>query len=100
MDPARRVVLVAFDDLQALDLTGPNEVFSIANRIRKGAYEVEIVAPTRSFTSWSGVRIEAHTTIGACRGPIGTPMVAAGDRVPAAHKGGRSVASVRSGARR
>ena len=100
MDPTRRVVLVAFDDLQALDLTGPNEVFSIANRIRKGAYEVEIVAPARSFTSWSGVRIEAHSTIGACRGPIDTLMVAGGDGVRAAQKDERLVAWIRRAARR
>ena len=100
MDPTRRVVLVAFDDLQALDLTGPNEVFSIANRIRKGAYEVEIVAPTRSFTSWSGVRIEAHNTIGACRGPIDTLMVAGGDGIRAAQEDERLVAWIRRAAGR
>ena len=100
MDPTRRVVLVAFDDLQALDLTGPNEVFSIANRIRKGAYEVEIVAPARSFTSWSGVRIEAHSTIGACRGPIDTLMVAGGDGVRAAQEDERLIAWIRRAARR
>ena len=100
MDPTRRVVLVAFDDLQALDLTGPNEVFSIANRIRKGAYEVEIVAPTRSFTSWSGVRIEAHSTIGACRGPIDTLMVAGGDGVRAAQEDEELIAWIRRAAGR
>jgi len=100
MDPTRRIVLVAFDNLQALDLTGPNEVFSIANRIRKGAYEVEIVAPARSFTSWSGVRIEAHSTIGACRGPIDTLMVAGGDGVRAAQEDERLIAWIRRAARR
>jgi len=42
MDPSRRVVLVAFDGLQSLDLIGPNEVFSAASRLSPGAYSVSI----------------------------------------------------------
>src|SRR4051794_19273148 len=100
MDPTRRVVLVAFDDLQALDLTGPNEVFSIANRIRKVAYEVEILVPTCSFTSGSGVLIEAHATPGACRGPIDTLMVVGGDGFRAAQQDERLIAWIRRAAGR
>ncbi len=82
----RRVVLVAFDGLQSLDLIGPNEVFAVASRLVPDAYRVEIVAPQRSFASWSGVRMEAHRTLAACRGPIDTLIVAGGDGVSAAEQ--------------
>jgi transcriptional regulator GlxA family with amidase domain len=86
MDPSRRVVLVAFDHHQALDLIGPNEVFSVASRIQQGAYHVEIVAPRWHFCSWSGVRMEAHSTVAAEPGPIDTLIVAGGDGVRAAQE--------------
>jgi transcriptional regulator GlxA family with amidase domain len=73
---ARRVVFVAFPDLQVLDLTGPHEVFSVANRLvahraeRSGAgapatlpYDVEVVARhvddggAPAVTTSSGLRI-------------------------------------------
>jgi transcriptional regulator GlxA family with amidase domain len=42
---SRRVVMVVFPDLQVLDLTGPHEVFSLANRaLGHQAYDVEVVA--------------------------------------------------------
>ena len=41
----RRIVVVGFDDVQALDITGPTEVFSLAHRAaRDGAYTIELVA--------------------------------------------------------
>ncbi|HEY2600188.1 MAG TPA: GlxA family transcriptional regulator [Thermoleophilaceae bacterium] len=86
MNPTRRIVLVAFDHHQALDLIGPNEVFSVANRIRPGSYYVEIVAPAWHFCSWSGVRMEAHSTIASEPGPIDTLIVAGGDGVRAAQE--------------
>jgi transcriptional regulator GlxA family with amidase domain len=81
MDPSRRVVLVGFDGFQSLDLIGPNEVFSIASRLVPGAYSVQIVALRKTFTSWSGVRMEAHRTTQRCSGPIDTLMVAGGEGV-------------------
>jgi transcriptional regulator GlxA family with amidase domain len=92
MDPARRVVLVAFDGLQSLDLIGPNEVFAAASRLVEGAYSVEIVAPARSFASWSGVHMEAHRTLRGCRGPIDTMIVAGGDGVSEAQEDERLIA--------
>src|SRR5918912_49697 len=41
----RRVVLVAFPDVQSLDVVGPAEVFSVATRLGPGEYEIELVAP-------------------------------------------------------
>jgi transcriptional regulator GlxA family with amidase domain len=100
MHPTRRVVLVAFDGLQALDLIGPNEVFSVASRIKEDAYSVEIVAPSRAFESWSGVRMEAHNTIAGCRGPIDTLIAVGGDGVAAAEENERLIAFLRRAAGR
>jgi len=72
----------------------------VAARLVKGAYAVEIVAPARSFRSWSGVRIEAHNTIAGCRGAIDTLIVAGGDGVAAAEQDERLIAFLRRAARR
>lgn len=41
---ARRVVVLGFEAAQILDITGPSEVFSIAERIAPGSYAVELVS--------------------------------------------------------
>jgi transcriptional regulator GlxA family with amidase domain len=96
----RRVVLLGFENLQALDLTGPNEVFSVAARLVPGSYTTEIVAPRKSFRSWSGMRIEADCTTARCRGPIDTLVLAGGDGVMAAHDDAALVSWVRAAAAR
>src|SRR5215831_19714084 len=69
--PRRRphhVVMVAYPDVQILDVTGPLEVFSRASRwmqdhgIRRDlAYRVEVVAPRAgAFATSSGVRLVAE----------------------------------------
>src|SRR5205823_6994787 len=63
-----------------------------ASRLVEGAYTVEIVAPAPSFESWSGVRMAAHKTLGGCRGPIDTLMVAGGDGVREAQEDERLIA--------
>jgi len=52
----RRVVLLAFERLQALDLVGPAEVFSMASRLRKGAYSID---PETGVYSARGFEIDA-----------------------------------------
>jgi transcriptional regulator GlxA family with amidase domain len=63
----RLVVVVAFDGVQLLDVTGPAEVFTTANAY--GArYEVRIVSPTGTdVRTSSGVRIGVDAT------PAGLP---------------------------
>jgi len=61
---------------------------------------VEIVAPTRTFASWSGVRMEAHKTLGGCRGPIDTLVVAGGDGVRQAQEDERLITWIRRAAPR
>src|SRR5215472_1319761 len=70
--PLRRrphhVVMVAYPDVQILDVTGPLEVFSRASRwmqdhgiCRDLAYRVEVVAPRAgAFATSSGVRLVAE----------------------------------------
>src|ERR1700679_2007785 len=77
---ARRVVLVAFPDLQLLDLAGPLEVFSMANRFGKdrGAdYALQVATSTGSaIRATSGIEIAADRAVASCRGPIDTLIVA------------------------
>lgn len=79
----RRVVIVAYDDVQALDVTGPHEVFAGSGRLverRTGTagYQVEVVAvrpgPVRTE---SGLQLVA-AAIDAGR-PIDTLIVPGGD---------------------
>jgi transcriptional regulator GlxA family with amidase domain len=71
----RRVVIVAFDGVQALDVFGPLEVFSQA-----GGYTTEVVAPTSApIATSSGTRLLPDRTLTALRGPIDTLVVAGGE---------------------
>jgi transcriptional regulator GlxA family with amidase domain len=89
---ARRIVMVAFDDAQILDITGPLEVFSSASRIlvARGrtstpAYTVELVASNRgTVTASSGLRLLVDRAIYQVRGPIDTLIVAGGQGTLAA----------------
>jgi transcriptional regulator GlxA family with amidase domain len=75
----RRVVLVGFPDVQSLDLTGPAEVFSVAGRIRPGAYSLELVASERDWIETSsGFRLAVDHELADCRGRIDTLVVAGG----------------------
>ncbi|MGA8355018.1 MAG: GlxA family transcriptional regulator [Solirubrobacteraceae bacterium] len=108
----RRVVLLAFPDVQILDVTGPSEVFAIADRICSGAYSIELVAPGAGELQSSGsLRLVADRDIEHCTGPIDTLLVAGGlgvravmedrpllDWLAAAAARSRRVASVCTGA--
>ena len=61
-----RVVIVAYDGVQPIDVAGPHEAFSFANdalaeRGRPPAYELAVVAATPEVTSGSGLRLGATT---------------------------------------
>jgi transcriptional regulator GlxA family with amidase domain len=79
----RRIVILAFEGAQTLDVTGPFEVFSIADRITNGSsYSVEVVAPTKGpIRTGSGLAIVPDRATSAVRGPIDTLVVAGGDGV-------------------
>jgi len=80
----RRVAILIFDGVQSLDMTGPLEVFAIANRVHtdgaQPAYAVELIAPAAGVvTSNSGLRILADRSCHAVRGRLDTLLVAGGD---------------------
>ena len=56
----RRIVIVGYDGIQALDLVGPLEVFDVANRHRPGFYDIEVVAPTGTIRSTSGLEVASR----------------------------------------
>jgi transcriptional regulator GlxA family with amidase domain len=82
----RRVVLLTFPEFQALDLTGPLEVFALADTGAAGSdrrYRTEITATTkRPTTSASGLSILPHRDTAqtlADPEPIDTLIVVGGD---------------------
>jgi transcriptional regulator GlxA family with amidase domain len=76
----RRIVIAAFPEAQILDITGPSEVFALAERSSGGGtYAVELVAPLRGPIATSGgIELLAQRSLAACRGQIDTLIVAGG----------------------
>jgi transcriptional regulator GlxA family with amidase domain len=75
----RRVVIVAFEGAQSLDITGPAEAFSIATRYFGGEYELELVTPGgEPARCSSGLSLNANRAIDDVRGAIDTLVVAGG----------------------
>lgn len=97
----RRVVIVAFPDLQPLDVTGPAEVFSIAAQLREDGYAVEVVAPNAEpLATGSGYAILPAGDLAGCEGPIDTLIVAGGEGARRASRDDQSVTWIRAAAER
>lgn len=111
----RRVVIVGFEDVEILDVTGPASVFATATRLLgkgKQGYAVEIAAPeTGAFATLGGMRLVADHALADLRGAIDTLVVGGGDitgpalnddvlaaNIGRAAKRARRVASVCTGA--
>src|SRR4051812_45446184 len=74
---ARRVVIVALEPVQALDVTGPAEVLAMDGRT--GAYAVEVVTPGGTAVgTGSGYAIAPAGALEDVRGPLDTLLVAGG----------------------
>ncbi len=81
-----RVAMLAYPDVQILDVMGPLEVFSRASRLvveanpgAGPAYEVEIIGPARGLlTASSGVGFLATRGVNEVGPPIDTLLVAGG----------------------
>ncbi|MBV8957134.1 MAG: GlxA family transcriptional regulator [Actinobacteria bacterium] len=99
----RRVVAVAFPDVQILDVTGPLEVFSMATRLldRPGhGYRVELVANTDgSVRASSGLELMA-SPLDKGRGAIDTLMVAGGLGTRGAMRDAALISWIRRAAKR
>ena len=61
MPPIRRILVLAADGSQSLDVLGPVEVVSYADRHATGSYDVGVVAPTHDgqITLTNGLRLGA-----------------------------------------
>ncbi len=78
---SRPVVVVAYPGVQSLDVTGPVEVFAVANRHRPDPpYATTVVArQAGTLRTSSGLGLVADLAVDACDGPIDTLVVAGGD---------------------
>jgi transcriptional regulator GlxA family with amidase domain len=78
----RRIVIVAFEAVQALDITGPSEVFSLADRAAQGgAYAIELLGASDIRTS-SGLTLHPHGPLD--NRPIDTLVIPGGKGTRAA----------------
>ena len=88
----RRIVIVAFPDVQSLDVAGPAEVFAAAS----GDYRVEVVAPVPGVVrASSGLALWADRALADVRGPLDTLVVAGGEGTPAVMADADVLAAVR-----
>jgi transcriptional regulator GlxA family with amidase domain len=112
--------MVAFPDVQSLDVTGPTEVFSIAERLAAAArapeefgelpappgatprtYSIELVTgSSEGVVASSGLTFKPHASLDECHGPIDTLMVAGGLGVRDAARDERLVSWIRLAAKR
>ncbi|MEA2450249.1 MAG: hypothetical protein QOG63_2181 [Thermoleophilaceae bacterium] len=94
-------MILAVDDVQSLDVTGPTEVFSQAGQIAREPYRIELVAPTAApIRTNSGLTLVPHRAVSELRGPIDTLIVAGGSGVVRACEDERLVAWVARAAKR
>lgn len=79
--PARKIALVGYDGVQALDLVGPWEVFSMANRYGAPVrYEVVLASPKGGdLVSNSGFHLSGSTPIADLPDDLDTILIGGGD---------------------
>ncbi|WP_354643795.1 GlxA family transcriptional regulator [Kitasatospora camelliae] len=78
MSSSRRVVIAVFPDVDLLDVTGPAEVFALANRETgdRAGYRVELAGPTAGpVTTSAGVRLLPDLTFAEVDGVLDTLLV-------------------------
>jgi transcriptional regulator GlxA family with amidase domain len=100
----RRVWVVAFPDAQVLDVTGPWEVFALANRVGTPPtprYALSLVTPASGpFATSGGLPLVAHRSLAEAAGPVDTLIVAGGRGTHPGVRDPRLVPWVRRTARR
>jgi transcriptional regulator GlxA family with amidase domain len=99
--PPIHVGILGYDGVTALDLVGPADAFSLANAIAQGVdgarepYRLTILGLSRRhFVAESGLRFEAHATLGTLRAPD-TVIVPGGSGLREAAANARVVAWLR-----
>ncbi|MEU2392286.1 helix-turn-helix domain-containing protein [Streptomyces sp. NPDC007369] len=78
MSTTRRVVIAVFPDVDLLDVTGPAEVFALANRETGGraGYRVQLAGPASGAVATSaGVRLVTDLTFAEVDGVLDTLLV-------------------------
>lgn len=76
---SRRVVLVAFEGVNPVDLAGPSAAFQAANSIRPESYTLVHASPEGgSCVTQSGLQLGGLTALEHIRGPIDTLILAGG----------------------
>ena len=80
--PPHRVGVVVFDGVKLLDVAGPSEVFSEANRIGADYELVLCSVDGREVTSSTGLRIPVDADAAAVGLGFDTLLVMGGDRLP------------------
>lgn len=78
---ARAVALIGYDGVQSLDLTGPLEVFTMANRFAGArAYEVRVASPAGGeILTNAGLRIAGTQRLADLPDELDTVLVAGGE---------------------
>ena len=91
----RKVVVVAFEGVQALDVVGPVEVLTRGGQLAGDPYAVEVVGPLAgTIRTSSGLTWTVARAITGIRGPVDTLIVAGGDGTAAALADPRLVAAI------
>lgn len=78
--PARNVVLIVFDGVEAIDIAGPASVFSKAEELRPGSYRLHIASPRgQTVRTNSGLRLADTIALEQLPALIDTLIVSGGD---------------------
>ena len=76
----KTVLVVAYPEVQLLDVAGPLEVFALAERFRAGSYRVEVVTSDgRPLRTSSGLELVPHAPVDAYEQGADTVLVAGGN---------------------
>jgi transcriptional regulator GlxA family with amidase domain len=101
MGKIRRIVMLAFEDAQILDITGPLQILGAANRGKRGpAYEIVLAAAKAGpFATSEGLRLVADAAFApALVKGVDTLMIAGGFGINAARHDKTLIALIAKGA--
>lgn len=92
----RRVVVIAFEGVQSLDVSGPVEVLARGGDLAGDPYEIVLATPGGAVVrATSGLRLHADAVAERVRGAVDTLVVAGGDGTAAALEDRRLIAAIR-----
>lgn len=76
----RKVVIVAFEGANPLDIAGPSSAFDMANRVVPGSYDIcHASLGGGECETESGLRLSSLSPLGGIKEPVDTLMIAGGD---------------------